>query len=112
MGGISQCSGDLDALQQSTFSEIRRNLDACCSYLIFELTVRSNETEDFKTVYVSLEEPGAGIQEKASFRDRETGHLILVAKLFPDYDQKWKDRMLSADLPDGMNFYFYGELIP
>jgi hypothetical protein len=99
--------GDLPHPVRSTFAEIRRHLDSRFSYLIFEGTSKSNDEEDFREVCTTLKTPEAGVLTQAFYDDSESGHLLLVAKLSPNSDQLWKDRMLAADLPKAVNFYFY-----
>lgn len=107
--------GDLERLtspKELTFSHIRRNMDPCCSYLVFENTLDSGSADVFKTICRVLDEPEAGVQDKGFYRDPETGRLMLVVRLDPHLDQMWKDRILGITLPGQIKLYFYGQTTP
>jgi hypothetical protein len=106
MTGGSEC---LPSSKTIAFSHIRRSLDSDYSYLVFENTSLTNEMDDFKKICAVLNAPDAGVLNQTIYRDRETGHFLLVARLSPDSDRMWKEWMLAADLPKRINFYFYGK---
>ena len=92
----------------STFLDIRRHLDSAHSYLIFENIALADPGEGFNEICAVLNAPDAGVLDQTVYQDPDTGRRLLVVRLSADSEHQWKERMLAADLPQRINFYFYG----
>ena len=92
----------------SHFSEIKKNLNPLCSYLIFERPAGSGDEESLMEVITSLKGVKTGILSGKTYRDEEEKKVMLVVELKPDDKDRVLQALLGFDLPEGVSFYAYG----
>ncbi|MBI9085694.1 MAG: hypothetical protein JEZ11_19005 [Desulfobacterales bacterium] len=91
-----------------SFSEIRRDLDPCCSYIILESGAANVTEQEMQQAFDALPWRPGDILEKRLCREKQTRRWLVVAKLAPDCGDSIKDRVLQQSRVLPMTLYHYG----
>ena len=93
----------------SSFKEVKRNLDPGYGYMIFEEPLEYPNSVLLKQVPELLSQVEKGVLEHTFYRDGAGGKLYLVVKLDPDETDNISQKFLNTTLPKETTFYVYGK---
>lgn len=90
-----------------SFSELRRNLDPRCSYIVLECAEASGAENKLNAAFAALPVPDGDIAEKRLCRDNDRQRLFLVVRLIRERAEINRERILSATLSTDFTLSFY-----
>lgn len=91
-----------------SWSEIRRRLDPCCSYIILEFEVEKEAAETVLREHGGLPLAEADIAASWLYRETDTERLLLVVRLVPEREEEVKARILVSRIPRNATLHYYG----
>jgi len=94
--------------QVKSFSEIRQNLNPCCSYIILEGEAGANAAEEIQAAFGRLPMEAEDILEMQLYREAQSQRLLLVARLASGRGEFVKERILSRQIAPNLTLHYYG----
>lgn len=90
-----------------SMSEIRRRLDPCCSYVIFEFEACEGTAETVLQEHGGLPLAEADIDDCRLYQEANSERILLVVRLVPGREEAVRDRILASRIPRNATLHYY-----
>jgi len=95
------------SLTYPSFSDLRRNLDPHCSYIVLECAEGSGAENKLKAAFAALPVQDGEVAEKQLCREIDHQRLFLVVQLIRERTEISRERILPATLSTDVTLFFY-----
>ena len=91
-----------------SFSEIRQNLNPCCSYIILEGEFGKHAAAEIRKAFDMLPLRTGDVLETQLYCEAQTRRHLLVARLARGRGELVKERILLRQIAPNLTLYYYG----
>ena len=93
------------------FEKIKRSLDPAFSYLIFEKTLSSEDSDVFQDIIDGISRLNLRIFDSKIHHDKRLELSLLVIRIDPNRADNIMQDVLNIGIPNAITFYSYGSRI-